>query len=533
MPGPAFALPPRQPLQFCAEECAGGLERFSGVRRSPAGISSSAWIVRGRSLIDNIWDVAFVMEAALITGARSAGSVLFDTAAAVPSVEWNWLLQVLTQQRLPHSAIRLVRGLLENSLATVPLATLLHLASTRGEAHGRGVPAVARYGPLLIHSSGAFPMVWLAPFGMCLTDCVGYFRCSAPCCRRRGSRQTWRNRFWSTSSGSSDGGLQTLLRPLLGAAGTDHAECVGILIGLGSPARFSGAPIAKYRSRCHYARSLALHVHARHLAYQVFAFSVLLFRGLLPPGGDFLTAEAAACAARARFHAFMVACPSSFRAFGARYAFPSISHENVAAATRVALTHPFLGPAPSCLRPWRTPTTPCSTRTALGGGHQARYRAGPCQRPPSRGAGSPAPAEPRPLHLDRHRFRRARPPISRAAPTLLPPTSQMGRTGGERSVHPSKADGYDTSDSESPPDVPNSPALGSPRDPNSDPDSGNRTEQLRDASGGGRASACAAPGDLPAPPRLHGAIGPSCYRKRVGDQPADVASGHSVPRGRR
>lgn len=43
--------------------------------------------VKHRSLIDNLLDVEFVMESAAILGARRAGTVLFDIAAAFPSVE--------------------------------------------------------------------------------------------------------------------------------------------------------------------------------------------------------------------------------------------------------------------------------------------------------------------------------------------------------------------------------------------------------------------------------------------------------------
>lgn len=154
----------------------------------------------------------------------------------------------------------------------------------------------------------------------------------------------------------SDRELQELLQPVLGGDAlrvSDHGEYLGILIGPGALRRYWDAPVAKYRSRCQHVRSLALSVHDRRVAYQVFAFLVLLFRGQLrAPDRGLLTAEAAACAAlmNAPFQAFTVTCLASLRVLEAGFGFPAATSTMQAASAGVALTPP---PPPSCTAPAR------------------------------------------------------------------------------------------------------------------------------------------------------------------------------------
>lgn len=158
-----------------------------------------------------------------------------------------------------------------------------------------------------------------------------------------------------SSSRLSDAELRAEMRPVLGGDAlhiAGHGEYLGILAGPGSPTRYWDAPVAGYSSGCHHVSCLDLPLQDTRLVYQVFTFSVLLFRGQRrAPDRGHLTVEVAARAAliHAPLQAYTVACLASLRTLGAGFAFPMVAHTRPATSMRVALTHPFAREAPGQL----------------------------------------------------------------------------------------------------------------------------------------------------------------------------------------
>lgn len=320
--------------------------------------------VRHRSLIDSILDVEFVMESAIVVGATRAGTVLFDIAAAFPSVEWEWLMLAIERQGLPVWVRNLVRGMLENSTAAILFGGALTVVSIdirRGIRQGfrsSGSLWAILFDPLVRARSLAIPRD-LGLAGCFAEDLACAFRDVVEGLRRAllvlrslrrvaGLALNLAQSVLVNYSQMADFEIDRLLQPVLGGDALRIADCgeyLGILIGPGAPARHWDAPVEKYSSRCHHVRSLALSIHDRRVAYQLFAFSVLLLRGRLrAPDRGLLASEAAACAALmgAPLQAFTVNCLTSLRVLGAGFSFPGASSTMHAASTRVALTHPLL-----------------------------------------------------------------------------------------------------------------------------------------------------------------------------------------------
>lgn len=157
--------------------------------------------VKHRSLIDNDLDVEYVMEASVIVGARRTGTVLFDIAVAFPSVEWEWLVMAMERQGFPLCVRRLVRGMLENSSATVLFsgtltgATIVMRRGIRQGCPSSGFLWAILFDPFVRSLTAVIPPSWgwravslttsHVPSGMLSKDCVVCYLYFALFCQRR------------------------------------------------------------------------------------------------------------------------------------------------------------------------------------------------------------------------------------------------------------------------------------------------------------------------------------------------------------
>lgn len=241
------------------------------------------------------------MEEFLCHIGRQCGVVLFDVAAAFPSIAQTWLWMVMQAMNVPPWLMSAVRALYAQAGVTVVWGGLrssvvLPICSgikqgclASGRLWALGYDPVVRsllssvprqFGCLGVFADDLGLAALNIAAAMDKIDPVFEDMAGAANLRMQGTKTRL---LYSGAFGMGEvGRIPSRSERFSEVQLAEHEKYLGIVIGIGAAACRWTAPLAKYQARVRYV-SMPLHLHQRLQAYGMYALSVMRFTAQVAP----------------------------------------------------------------------------------------------------------------------------------------------------------------------------------------------------------------------------------------------------------